>query len=67
MEAIKHTESHQTESSKIKSDTISKKLTDICFGELSREEINKVLTLAGVPLGPPKKVSELEVVIMLIV
>ncbi|GAB5588964.1 hypothetical protein Unana1_03864 [Umbelopsis nana] len=55
MEAINHTESHQIEFSKIKSDTISKKLTDICFGELSREEINKVLTLAGVPLGPPKK------------
>jgi hypothetical protein len=40
-----------------KTESLSKSLTDICFGDLTREEINKALMLAGVPLDPPKKVN----------
>jgi hypothetical protein len=29
----------------------------LCFGDISRDEINTVLNIAGVSLTPPKKVS----------
>jgi hypothetical protein len=59
MDTINHTESNSNVSSKAKTDTRPRNLTDICFGDLSREEINKVLTLADVPLNPPTKVSKM--------
>lgn len=31
-------------------------MPSFCFGEITRAEINSVLSIAGVPLTPPKKV-----------
>jgi hypothetical protein len=59
MDTTNHMKPHPIELKKPKTDILSKGLTDICFGDLSREEINIALTLAGVPLNPPKKVSQM--------
>ncbi|CAO3674020.1 unnamed protein product [Umbelopsis ramanniana] len=56
MDTTNHMKPHPNELKKPKTDILSQGLTDICFGDLTREEINKALTLAGVPLNPPKKV-----------
>lgn len=33
-------------------------MPSFCFGEISRAEINSVLSIAGVPLTPPKNVKK---------
>lgn len=57
MDTISQSEPRSNDVSNLTRESVRIPHTNICFGDLTREEINNVLTTAGASLIPPKSVS----------